>query len=552
MASLASYQGTLGFKNAAHLLRRTSYRYNRQRIQQLAGMSADEAVNDLIALQNQVLTQPLYDNPDTPGAEQITWLLPPGLALPVQNQEFQLRQRVIGWWLHEALNDKGIGHRMTFFFHQYLPTSIITYNHATFFDYLSLLRWGSLGNFKKLATKIVSDNTMLIYLNGHQNSKNSPNENFAREFFELFTIGKGPQLGPGDYTNYTEDDIVQAARVFTGWRLLQNRSGLDPETGIPRGTATLSRHDTGSKTFSDKFQNTVIAGGTTAAAMYTELDAFINMVFAQPETARNLVRRLYRYFVHSKITAEIEQDIIEPLAEILRTSNYEIVPVLRKLFKSIHFYDLDDSQQADEIVGGLIRSPLELTLQSISFFDIAIPNPQTENVKHYITFYTSGVYERMMGMANLLMFYPPDVAGYAGYHQGPDYMRHWFNSTSIIARYKLPQILLSGKRTIGSSPNSSIGIKLDFVLWVRNSGITPDASNAYYLVKDLIKYLLPAEIDDERFDYFYNQIFLDGLPAADWTYEWENYLSTNNQTEVKIPLERLLNHLMYSPEFQTY
>ena len=113
-------------------------------------------------------------------------------------------------------------------------------------------------------------------------------------------------------------------------------------------------------------------------------------------------------------------------------------------------------------------------------------------------------------------------------------------------------MLLTGKRTIGSNPNSSIGVQLNFVLWVRNSGITPDPSNAHALVKDLIKYLLPSDIDDERFDYLYNQIFLDGLPAADWTYEWENYLSSNNSTEVKIPLERLLNHLMYSPEFQTF
>ena len=77
-----------------------------------------------------------------------------------------------------------------------------------YFDYLSLLRWGALGNFKKFITKMVTDNCMLKYLDNTENSEANPNENFAREFFELFTIGKGPQAGPGDYTNYTEDDIV--------------------------------------------------------------------------------------------------------------------------------------------------------------------------------------------------------------------------------------------------------------------------------------------------------------------------------------------------------
>lgn len=551
MASLDAYQGALGKHRAAHLLRRTSFRYTKQRIEQLASMNADQAVNSLLTLNNLALDQPLYDDFNTPAVEQVKWLIPTGQAFPTTDT-YYLDRRVIGWWLNEALEDAGIGHKMAFFFHQFFTTNINTYNHATFFDYLTLMRWGSLGNIKKIATKVVSDNTMLIYLNGHQNQKNAPNENFAREFFELFTIGKGPQISPGDYTNYTEDDIVQAARVFTGWRLAAGRTTLDPETSIPRGTATISRHDTGNKTFSSKFQNTVIQGGTTATAMYTELDAFVNMVFAQPETARNFVRRIYRYFVHTNITQEIEDDIIEPLADSLRTNGYEIVPMMRKLLKSQHFYDMDDSVNADEIIGGMIRSPLELALQSITFFGIPIPSPYTDNLKHYFTFYGSTVYERILGLANLNLFYPPDVAGYPAYHQGPEFSRHWFSSTSIIARYKLPQMLLTGKRVIGGSPSGSIGIKLDIVPWIKNSGISLDPSNPYQLVKDLLDYLLPVQVDNDRFNYFYDQIFLNGLPPSDWTYEWQNYLATNNQTEVKIPLEKLLNHIMYSPEYQTF
>ena len=99
---------------------------------------------------------------------------------------------------------------------------------------------------------MIADNVMLRYLNNNQNTAVNPNENFAREFLELFTIGKGPQIGPGDYTNYTEDDIVEAAKVLTGFRTRINRDVVDAETGIPRGDAQFGQHKPGAKTFSSK------------------------------------------------------------------------------------------------------------------------------------------------------------------------------------------------------------------------------------------------------------------------------------------------------------
>lgn len=516
----------------------------------MAAQSAEQAVDNLVMLQPLDLAQPVFDNLQTDPVESILWINPPGQTPP--DQEFNLQRRVVGWWLDEALNDAGIGHKMTFFWHQYLAVSANTINHFTFFDYLALLRWGALGNFKKLATKMVADNTMLRYLNNDQNSRQNPNENFAREFLELFTIGKGEQIAPGDYTNYTEDDIIQAARVLTGFRTRTTRDQPDPETGIPRGIVQFNRHDTEAKTFSEKFQHTTIQGATNAAGVYTELNSFVNMVFAQPEVAKNVCRRLYRFFVHPSITAEIETDIIAPLADIFRNNNYEIAPVLKKLLTSEHFFDADDSDNKDEILGGMIKSPLDLTLPALSFFNIAIPDPFSQNFQHYIQFYSQGVIERMLGYANLPLFYPGDVAGYPAYHQKPEYNRNWFNSSSIIARYKLPQMLLTGKRVLGGGTNTSIGIKLDIAPWVRDGGIISEPSDPYVLVKDLLDYMLPEEVDDDRFNYFCNQVFLDNLPPADWSYEWQNYLSTNNDQEVKIALERLIHYIMFSPEYQTF
>ncbi|MBU6341582.1 MAG: DUF1800 family protein [Bacteroidetes bacterium] len=551
MASLNPLQGVLGPRRAAHLLRRTSYNFTKEKVDMLATQTVSQALSSLLTLYPRQLEQPVYDDPSTNGAvENLTWCLPTGLALPTQ--DFILRRYMMGWWINEALRDPGIGHKMTFFYHQFMITSITAGGTVNFYDYLALLRWGALGNFKKLASKIISDNNMLRYLNNNENTKDNPNENFAREFLELFTIGKGPQVAPGDYTNYTEDDIVQAAKVFTGIRVNGARSVIDPETNIPKGVINFAQHDTSTKTFSHCFQNTSIPGAQNVAGVATELTAFVNMVFAQPETAKNLCRRLYHYFVHKNISPEIENDIITPLANTLISNNFELLPVLTQLFSSTHFFDADDSDNSDEIIGGMIKSPLELALQSLSFFKVPIPSPTTQTNIHYIAFYSQAVIARMFGAANFPIFMPADVAGYGAYYQDPEFSRQWFNSSTIIARYKLPAMLLTGTRQIGDGPNQPIGIKLNIATFVRTSGICSDPSDAYVLVNDLLQYMLPEQVDSDRFNYFFNKTFLNGLPAADWTYEWQSYLSTGNESEVKIALERLISAIMYSPEYQTF
>ena len=551
MASLSPLSGALGTRRAAHLLRRASYRFTKAKVDEMAGQTAAAALTTLLTLHPRQLDQPVFDDPATPTViENITWCWPPGITLPAE--DFVLRRWIMSWWINEAVLDPGIGHKMAFFFHQYMVTTLNSSGNTNYYDYLELMRWGALGNFKKLATKIIIDNCMLRYLNNNENVKGNPNENFAREYFELLTIGKGPQIGSGDYTNYTEDDIVQAAKVFTGFRARAQRDQIDPETGLPSGRASFAQHDTTSKTFSSKFQNTTIPGAASAGAMTTELNTFVNMVFTQAETAKNLCRRLYRYFIHRNISAEIETDIIVPLANTLIANNFEIKPVLQQLLQSEHFFDEDDSDNADEIVGGMIKSPMELALQSLTFFEVNIPSPLTQPQQYHNQFYQQAVVSRMFGAANFPIFFPPDVAGYPGLYSNPDFSRQWFNSSSIIARYKLPAMLLTGTRQIGDNPNLSIGVKLNVAPWLRDSGTVSDPADAYVLVQELLEYLLPVAVDDARFDYFYQQTFLDNLPPADWTYEWQNYIATGNAVEVTIALDRLIKAIMYSPEYQTF
>ncbi len=549
MASLTPVSGALGHRKAAHLLRRTTYRYTRAKVDELAPLSAADALASLLMAHPLQLEQPMYGA--TAPKSWINPPPPPGTLPPAD--DFELKPYVMGWWVNEALHDPGIAHKMSFFLHQYLAVDADSGSSPQFFDYLALLRWGSLGNFKKLIVKIVTDNCMLSYLDNDQNYKGNPNENFAREFFELFTIGTGAAAGPGDYTNYTEQDIEQAARVLTGFNHALRNQNLDPDTKIPAGKAYPQSHDFDPKIFSARFAGTVIQPPTNdAAGMQKELELLVDMVFAQEETARNICRRLYHFFVTRTMTPEVETDIIGGMANTFKTSNFELKPVLLELLQSQHFFDADDSASTDEIVGALIKSPMELALQSLTFFGLPIPDPMTENKKHYIDFYNSAVIERMLGISGLTLFYPFDVAGYSGYYQQPDFNRQFFNSATIIPRYKLPQVLLTGTQAWTGASNQPIGTKLDVVDWLKNKSGISDPSDSFILVKELLMYLAPEEVSTERFDYFHITIFLDTLPPADWTYEWDNFVTTGNDSEVRIPLERLVNAVMYAPEYQVF
>ena len=155
---------------------------------------------------------------------------------------------------------------------------------------------------KQFVYEITLDPTMLIYLNGRLNTAAAPDENYARELQELFTLGK--ENNP----NYTEADVIAAAKVLTGWRVNPN------DASFP-SFYTESRHDASNKQFSSFYNNTVITGRTGATGGTQEINDLINMIFSKStEVTRHIVKRLYRFFVYSEIDATAMQNVIEPLA----------------------------------------------------------------------------------------------------------------------------------------------------------------------------------------------------------------------------------------------
>ncbi|MEA2041257.1 MAG: DUF1800 domain-containing protein [Bacteroidota bacterium] len=541
MASLNPYTGNLGIKNAAHLLRRAAFGATKQQIDQYAGMTAAQTLDDLFQ------DVPVPEPPIDPLTGE-TWLNPK--PDPEINSKNHLLLKYYMAWHFEQMRKSNISikERIVYFYHTHLPVQYSIVRSSTEIYYQNVLyRYYAFGNFKTMFTKLTTDNAMLRYIDNHLNEAGSPNENYAREMMELYTIGKGPQIASGDYTNYTEEDIQQVARVISGIKNDSEFTNLDPDTGIPGAIVRTNSeeqaylHDSGVKTFSDKFQNTeiqpneLIGAYATEDAVYQELDDLMTMIFSQEETAKFLCRKIYRQFVYYDITEEIETDIITPLAETFRTNDFNIEPVLRQLLRSEHFFDADNSVTTDDHVGAIIKSPVELITGILKFFDIELPESDPD---FYDNTYLGGLLN-ILDDQGMRFYEPIDVAGYPAYHQTPTYNRHWITATNLANRY------LFGRQVV---ENDNLGFNLDIVDYVDNN--ISDPGDPDVIVQEIVDYMLPVDITPERFNYF-KSFLTDKLSDKHWKEEWNNFKKgVNDDKATRVQLENFIIAIMQSPEYQ--
>jgi len=552
MASLLPNTSVLGTAHAKHLLRRASFVYSKPIIDQFSSLTPTQALDLLLVYDTPVIDLP-YD-PTPTSAPDGYWTEVPFTTTKPSAFSGQSRKLSIitGWWWYNAINSPTLKYKLCHFLSTRFTVEKNNIGAATYFyDHLSLLMFHAYGNYKSLAKKMTLDNAMLYYLNNNSNSKTAPNENYAREFLELFTIGKGPQISAGNYTNYTEADIVQAARVLTGFRIKTDRSVLDAITGIPKGYNVFSSHYTAvSKMFSSAFGNTTITSATDANGMDTELNSFVDMVFNQQATAKNICRKIYIYFVKGTITPEVETDIITPLANDLYSNGYEIIPIIRKLLTSLHFYDLDDSNATDETIGGIIKSPLQQISEIATYLKATIPDPTTNSYEYYVTFWHNFVHNTYLTGANMILFDPENVAGHPAYYQSPSFDKNWISSSTLIAKYRLGESLLDGKNRINGNSNTIGKINISEV--IRNGNLVSDASDAFTLTSELCDALFAQVPDNERVNYFMNSFLLQGLAEFYWSGAWSDFLSSNNNSVVEPRLKLLVTKLLSAPESQIF
>ena len=540
--SLNPLNSNLGQLRAKHLLRRCLFHYNNDLLNNISNLNATEAVSQLLLDDSVTYNEP-YD--PLPDENPHGFWLSSGVYPPDIPNQGRKRGLLTAWWWYNMINRVNLKDKLTFFLHTTftIANGDVGASHY-FYDHLRLLEYYSSGNLRDLAKKITLDNAMLNYLDNTQNNANNPNENYAREFLELFTITKGEQVGEGDYSTYTEQDVIEAAKVFSGFKTQLDRSIIDTDTNIPMGRLSINQHDQGIKTFSYAFDNYELQGGNTQETIFEELYEFVDMVFDKQATALAYVKKLYRFFVKSEWDEDIEQNIIIPLADDLYNNGYEILPVVKRLLESQHFFDAADSDPTDEIIGSIIKSPLQLLSSTITNLGFNIPDPENdmENYYKFVMFFMRNTYFPMAGMN---VFAPDTVAGHPAIYQSPDFDRHWFSSSTILARYRLIECLITGRNKLGG--NGFFGSELDTVAFVENTSANP--GNIYYLVDEIANILYPNPIDQDRVDYF-AELILEGYPSYYWTDTCDEYFATGENTIVKTRLDLLIGAMINAPEYQ--
>lgn len=513
--SLDTYKGKWDKTATTHLLRRTSFGYSKSSIEKYTKKTLETALNDILAIQS-------TPNPPIDPTTGLTW----HDQLYNNDNNGKYLQYLRSWWLGLMVTSGvNLREKLTLFWHNHFPTSASDVGDARFlYKQNETIRRNALRNIKTFAKEITKDPAMLRYLNGNTNIVNKPNENYGREFLELFTIGKGEEIAPGNYTTYTEDDVKSAARVFTGWSYKS-----DDVTTIFRE----NQHDTKDKQFSAAFNNYVVRGKSGPTAGDEELDDFVNMVFSQKATAMYLTRKIYQWFVYYEITDEINEQIISPLADIMMQSNYEILPVLRKLFSSNHFFDMN-------IRGVMIKNPVDFVAGLVNSQNLSIP--QDNKSPEYYAFFQSlnaQTYNLQMGL-----LYPPAVAGWDAYWVEPDYYRLWINSTTLPLRFSLTDSLIAGSGTFKDRGLNSIGM---------TTLICGDPTNVQSLISDWTNYLYPLPITQEESDIFTSK-FSDKYSPNQWKTDWETLMQNPNDTQltkkVKAQLDYMLKIFFRNSEFQ--
>lgn len=519
-SGLAQYSGTWDTLQVTHLLKRTLFGAKKADVDYFKSKTMSAAVDELINTVNFAPAPPVnnYADPDVAPGE--TWVNA-GVASSgtvTNNRNYSLQS----WWTGLQLNqNRSIEEKMVLFWHNHLVIEHPGIDPRYLYRYNAVLRKNALGNFKTLIKEITLTPAMLLYLNGNKNTKGAPNENYGRELQELFTMGKGPN------SKYTESDVQAAAKVLTGY---------DVDSTNLISVFKLTKHDTGNKQFSSFYNHTVITGKSGNEGEQ-ELDEMLTMLFNQNELSLFICRKLYRFFIYYTIDQNIETNVIEPLAAIFRTNNYDIKPVLLALFKSEHFFDALN-------IGCLIKSPVDFLVGICREFEVVFPNSSTNYVEAYAlmrVLITTGI-DLSQELGN-----PPDVSGWPAYYQEPQFHQLWINSNSLPRRNLFTDTFISSGFT--KSGKKIVIEPIAFATRLNN----PSDPNA--LINESLKNLYMIDISDSSKSYLKTQILLSGQSDDNyWTTAWNNYINAPTNTTYKnivfSRLQALYKYLMNLGEFQ--
>ena len=373
--TLAPYQPSAerpwNTQRAMHLFRRLSFGASPQRIAEALTLDPVTLVNQLL---NEAMAQPVTEAP--------AWA---DLNVEDYDEDVFVEQsgeqytELITGWTGEMLQ-RGVREKMTLFWSNHFVTKFEAYLCGSYlYRYHTLLQANAFGNFKDFTKSVGRSSAMLVFLNGIQNTRFEPNENYARELYELFTLGAD--------NGYTQQDITETARALTGFQNVQTY--CDPID------FTLFTHDNGVKTIFGQTGN-------------WGFDDVHDILFEQrgDQIANFICSKIYRYFVNP----DVDETIVAQLAQTFRSNDWEIAPVLRQLFRSEHFFD-------EANIGVRIKDPIEWFLNFVNETDAEVAPMMVQN----LTYFTYLLGQQLHS--------PPDVSGWEG-------NRAWVNGSNLTGRWQ--------------------------------------------------------------------------------------------------------------------
>jgi uncharacterized protein (DUF1800 family) len=547
-SGLAPYTGAWTVVEALHLLKRTNFGFKKSDVDVLAALNFSDAVNTVLTINSTPTPPPVnfYQNflPDQNSLPYgQTWVNNPfttGDYSMGGDTNVQRTESLKFWNLGNLLNQNtSIKEKMNLFWYHFIPIDFETVRNGNAqytstnsarlcYSYLKLFSDNSTGNFKTLIRSIATHPAMMLYLNNQSNSNVSPDENFAREVMELFTLGKDP------LSLYTEQDVIEAAKVLSGWRVLNANTVNLSTTFVP------SLHNTGTKQFSAFFNNTVITN--TGAS---ELDTFIDMLFSKSKVVSEYIcRRLYRFFVYYDIDATTETNIITPLALTFVANNWNIAPVLNQLFQSQHFFDMANR-------GVYIKSPYDVVLGTLRTFNLNYNVTDQNNFEAQYKlwkYFNDSILQGLEQSQGKM----PNVSGWPAFYQTPSFHEYWINSSTTQKRFTFLNSVFNGFNRTDNSLTTRI--EVDLIAFVQQfPPITIE--NPDLLVQECIKYLLPIDLSTNQKNTLKVQTLLSGQTTNYyWSDAWINYTinptNTTYQNTVKSRLKALLVSITQLAEYQ--
>lgn len=357
-----------------------------------------------------------YESHDAGPVSEITAFVP-------EDKPNQLKpQQVRAWWIHRIIaTHRPLEEKMTLFWHDHFATSAVKVAQGTLMHTQNeILRKNATGNFETLLTEVSKDPAMIYWLDNQFNVKGKPNENFAREVMELFTLGIG---------NYTEKDIQEAARAFTGWQYGQPKRDNKNKGDVPKRTEFVFRanlHDDGEKTILGK------------SGSFSGEDV-LHMLCENIQTARYITTKLWEWFAY----ANPEQKLINRLTATFRGANLEIKPLLRAIMESDEFY-------SPKAIRSIYKNPVDFTVATCRQLGLGVAlefkdgRPQGRGALPILAVITA---TNAMGME---LLEPPDVSGWEG-------GQAWISSATMVERIKWADRLF-GRQAQGQRAKGYMGI----------------------------------------------------------------------------------------------